>query len=301
MAWFKKQQFTTLHTPQTRDRIPDGLYTKCSHCGRMLLTREMEESLWVCPKCGQHERLTAHQRIEQLVDSGTFVEIDASLASKDPLKFKDVRSYPEQIGRYQKKTGLVEAVICGRGRISGLDTSLGFMDSNFIMASMGSVVGEKISRVFERAIENRIPAVIVCAAGGARMQEGILSLMQMAKTSSLVAKMREARIPYVPVLTDPCGAGVAASFASLGDVIIAEPGALIYFAGPRVIEQTIRQVLPKGFQRSEFVQEHGFIDVIVPRAELKATLANVLAILSHREAGAPRVAPEHAAAGRKTA
>ncbi|MBN1868727.1 acetyl-CoA carboxylase carboxyltransferase subunit beta [Candidatus Sumerlaeota bacterium] len=283
MAWFKKQQFTALRATTPRDRVPDGLCAKCAHCGSIVLSRDMEENLLVCPKCGRHQRMNAAQRIEQLVDPGTFVETHATLASKDPLKFKDVRSYPEQIRRYQKRSGLVEAVITGRGKISGIDTSLGFMDSNFIMASMGSVVGEKVTRVFESAIENRIPAVVVCAAGGARMQEGILSLMQMAKTSSLVAKMREAGIPYVPVLTDPCGAGVAASFASLGDVIIAEPEALIYFAGPRVIEQTIRQVLPKGFQRSEFVQEHGFIDVIVQRADLKSTLANILAILTHQE------------------
>ena len=282
MAWFRKRKYTTLQTPASSDRVPMGLCSKCPKCGVILLTRDYNDNINVCPKCEHHGRMSAPERIEQFVDPDTFAELDADMASVDPLKFKDVRTYPQQIERYQKITGLREAIITGHGQIHGIAAALGFMDARFIAASMGSVVGEKVTRVFEYSLEHGVPTVIFCAAGGARMQEGILSLMQMAKTSSLVLKLHEAGIPYIPVLTDPTGAGVAASFSSLGDLIIAEPGAMVYFAGPRVIEQTIRQVLPRGFQRAEFVQEHGFIDMIVHRHELKSTLAGVLAMLTHR-------------------
>lgn len=283
MAWFKKEQYTLLRPPQARDRIPDGLCTKCQKCGIIMLTRDYVENLNVCPKCGYHARLSARERIEMIVDAGTFVETHAGMTSADPLKFVDIRPYPEQIKRYQKKTGLTEAVVTGHGDIHGIRTSMAFMDANFIMASVGSVVGEKISLTFQLSLDEKIPCVIFCAAGGQRMQEGILSLMQMAKTSAMVSKMHEAGLPYISFMTDPTGAGVAASFASLGDLVLAEPGALIYFAGPRVIEQTIRQVLPKGFQRSEFAQEHGFVDMIVERPFIKGTLGSLLAMMTHHE------------------
>lgn len=282
MAWFRKQKYATLQTPTPTDRVPTGLCSKCPKCGVILLTRDFQENLSVCPKCEYHGRMPALDRIAQFVDEGTFVEMDMELKTGDPLGFKDVRTYPAQIARYQKKTGLPEAIITGYGKLHGMDAAMGFMDSRFIAASMGSVVGEKVTRLFEYSLQNRVPAIIFCAAGGARMQEGILSLMQMAKTSSLVAKLRAASIPYIPVLTDPTGAGVAASFSSLGDLIVAEPGAMVYFAGPRVIEQTIRQVLPRGFQRAEFVMEHGFIDMIVNRHEMRKTIGSAIAMLTNQ-------------------
>lgn len=282
MAWFVKQQYTTLKTPEGTDRVPLGLCSKCLACGVILMTRNLFENMNVCPKCGYHAKVSAWERVAQIVDEGTFVERDAELTTADPLEFKDVRTYPEQVARYQKITGLKEAIVTGQGKIHDIDVALGFMDARFIAASMGSVVGEKVARTFEYSLEHKVPTVIFCAAGGARMQEGILSLMQMAKTSALVGKLREERLPYIPVLTDPTGAGVAASFSSLGDVVVAEPGAMVYFAGPRVIEQTIRQVLPRGFQRAEFVQEHGFLDRIIHRHQMKEELASMLALLTHR-------------------
>lgn len=282
MTWFQKPQYTVLKAPSAEDRVPSGLCSKCPRCGVIQMTRDLEKNLHVCPKCQYHEKIGAWERIAQVVDKDTFTETCGTMTTGDPLEFRDLRSYPEQIARYQKRSGLREAIVSGTGKIRGLDLSLGFMDAQFIAASMGSVVGEKVARIFEYSLEHRVPAVIFCAAGGARMQEGILSLMQMAKTSGLVSRMREARLAYIPVLTDPTGAGVAASFSSLGDVIVSEPGAMVYFAGPRVIEQTIRQVLPRGFQRAEFVQEHGFIDMIVPRHELRNTLASILAMLTNQ-------------------
>lgn len=279
MAWFKKPQYTLLRTPEMRDRIPDGLWTKCSKCGAIVLTQDFQKNLQICPKCGHHHRIAARERIQQIMDPDSFVETHANMTSADPLKFKDLRAYPEQIARYQKRTGLREAILTGYGKICGIDVSAGFMDPNFIMGSMGSVVGEKVARVFEYSLAHRIPAVMFCATGGARMQEGLFSLMQMAKTSAVVGKLHAEGIPYISVLTDPTGAGVAASFAMLGDLIIAEPGAEVYFTGARVIEQTIRQALPKGFQRAEFMLEHGLIDMIVPRPQLKEKLADLLALL----------------------
>lgn len=290
MAWFKKRQYTLMKAPQVRDRIPDGLCTKCPKCDAIVLTRDFQDNMGVCPKCQYHTRVSARDRIQQVVDAGTFVETNATMKSADPLKFKDLRTYPEQIARYQKKTGLLEGVISGYGQIHGLDVSLAFMDPNFIMGSMGSVVGEKVSRCFDYALEHKIPAIVFCVSGGARMHEGLISLMQMAKTSGVVGRLHEAGIPYIPVLTDPTGAGVAASFASLGDVIIAEPEAMVYFAGPRVIETTIRQPLPKGFQRAEFMIKHGLIDMIVPRSELKSTLADVIGMLTRQKPQKPELA-----------
>jgi acetyl-CoA carboxylase carboxyl transferase subunit beta len=282
MAWFKKQQFTLLPTPETPSRVPDGLCTKCPKCGVIFLTNKYVDNLRVCPQCEFHDKVPVLERIGQLVDADTFAETNADMISGDPLSFTDSKKYPDRIRAYQKKTGFKDAVITGTGKVSGLEASFSFMNFEFIGGSMGSVVGEKITRSFELALQKRIPAVAVCTSGGARMQEGILSLMQMAKTSALVGKLRQAGVPYIVILTDPTTAGVMASFASLGDLIIAEPGALVGFAGARVIEQTIRQVLPKGFQRSEFVQDHGFIDIIVKRAQLKHTLANSMALLTHQ-------------------
>ena len=283
MAWFARPKYTLLRGVEAKDRVPAGLCTKCRHCGIILLSRDYEENLMVCPKCGSHGRVPVVQRIQQIVDEGTFEETHGAMHSGDPLEFVDSKPYPERIQTYQERSGLTDAVVTGTGRVHGVEASLAFMAFEFIGGSMGSVVGEKVTRMMELALERRIPAVAFCTSGGARMQEGILSLMQMAKTSAAVARLRDAGVPYVAVLTDPTTAGVMASFASLGDLIIAEPGALIGFAGPRVIEQTIRQVLPKGFQRSEFVQEHGFIDVICERKKLKRTLARCLAMMTHAD------------------
>lgn len=283
MAWFRRQQFTLLNNPDTPNRIPDGLCSKCTHCGTIHLTRDFVHALRVCNKCGHHEKVPLAERINQLVDIGSFKETHPHLTSGDPLGFTDSKKYPDRIAQSQQKTGTKDAVVTGMGKIYGMDASFAFMNFAFIGGSMGSVVGEKVTRCMEDAIAKKVPAVVVCASGGARMQEGILSLMQMAKTSALVGKMHQAGLPYIPILTDPTTAGVMASYASLGDIIIAEPQALVGFAGPRVIEQTIRQVLPKGFQRSEFVQDHGFIDCIVHRQELKEQLATALAILTRQK------------------
>jgi len=278
MSWFRrpKPKFTVLPPPQTRDRIPKDLWHKCSSCGAIVLRRDFLENLQVCPKCDHHARLPAPERLAMLVDEGTFVEEDAGLKPADPLGFVDEAPYKDRIKKHQKKTGQNDAVICGVGSIEGVRTSLAIMNFAFSGGSMGSVVGEKVTRTFERAVERGLPAVVVSCTGGARMQEGILSLMQMAKTSIACARLAEARLPYISVLTDPTTAGVMASYASLGDVILAEPEALIGFAGPRVIEQTINQILPRGFQRSDFVREHGFLDKVVHRRDLKITVGGLL-------------------------
>ncbi|NQU42909.1 acetyl-CoA carboxylase carboxyltransferase subunit beta [bacterium] len=282
MAWFRKAQYRMLPTPSVESRVPDGLCAKCPRCGVIHLTRDYHENLRVCSKCQHHDKLTVQERMKQTLDPKTFVETNADLAPADPLHFVDIIPYSERILKYQRQTGMKDAVVTGHGEIKGVEVSLAFMNFAFVAASMGSVVGEKITRAFEYSLEHRIPTVVFCTSGGARMQEGILSLMQMAKTSALVGCLKDAKLPYINVLTDPTTAGVMASFASLGDLTIAEPSALIGFAGPRVIEQTIRQVLPKGFQRSEFVQDHGFVDMIVPRKKMRDTLGSVLAMLTHR-------------------
>lgn len=284
MSWFKKKQFTLLTSSGGVARVPDGLCTKCAKCGAILLTREFAENMRVCSKCGHHDRVPVMERIAQIVDEGSFQETDADMISGDPLGFVDSKKYPDRISQYQQKSGFKDAVITGGGQLCGMDASFAFMNFGFIGGSMGSVVGEKIARSYEMALEKKIPAITFCTSGGARMQEGILSLMQMAKTSAVLSRLRDAGVPYICVLTDPTTAGVMASFAQLGDLIIAEPGALVGFAGPRVIEQTIRQVLPKGFQRSEFVQQHGFIDVITHRHELRETLAKAVSMLTHQPA-----------------
>jgi len=274
MVWFKKER-TGPVDGEKRD-IPDGLWLKCESCGEIIYRREIERRLWVCPKCDFHFKLPPEKYIELLLDNGEFQEFDANLRSADPLRFVDSKPYPARLAESIKKTGHNEAVICGLGRIGGMVVSFGVMDFRFIGGSMGSVVGEKVARLLERAIEKRIPVVVVCASGGARMQESILSLMQMAKTSAVVARLHKAGLPYINILTNPTTAGVMASYASLADVTIAEPKALLGFAGPRVIKETIGSDLPPGFQSAEFFLEHGFVDIVCHRSKLRETVVKLL-------------------------
>jgi len=259
-----------------RRSIPDGLWMKCDACGSMVYKREVEQALWVCPKCQYHFSLSSPQRIRMAFDEGSFEETDADIAPTDPLGFADRIPYTERLREMQQQTGLKDAVVIGRAKIEGRPLFAAVMDSRFIMASMGSVVGEKITRAFERAYERRLPLAIFCASGGARMQEGCLSLMQMIKTSAAARRYRDQGGLYVAVLTNPTYAGVMASFASLGDIIVAEPKALIGFTGARVIQQTLKAELPEGFQTSEFMLEHGFLDRIIHRKDLRKELALLL-------------------------
>jgi acetyl-CoA carboxylase carboxyl transferase subunit beta len=274
MEWFRKAKDGLI--PQQKKELPDGLWTKCESCNEIIYAKELEKNFWVCPKCEFHFRIKSRQYIELLLDEGRLEEFDQNLVSSDPLNFKDSKRYPDRIKESIKKTRLNDAVITGIGKINQREISFAVMEFGFIGGSMGSVVGEKIARTIERALERRIPLVIVSCSGGARMQEGILSLMQMAKTSALLAKLHKMNIPFVSVLTNPTTAGVMASYASLGDVIMAEPKALLGFAGPRVIQQTIGQELPPGFQSSEFFLEHGFMDLISHRKELKKNISLIL-------------------------
>lgn len=276
MAWFKKEKYTTLKPPLMRDRIPEGLWKKCDNCFELILTREFDENLRICRKCGFHHKLSARERIELITDEDSFEELFTNIQPTDPLGFVDSKDYPKRIAQAQRSSGYDEAAVAGRALIGGHRVALGVMAFDFVGGSMGSVVGERITRLMEMAIAEHLPVVVVSASGGARMQEGILSLMQMAKTSGAVARLAAQRLPYISVLTNPSTAGVMASYASLGDVIIAEPDALIGFAGPRVIQQTINQILPKGFQKSEFVLEHGFLDMVVERRDMKRTLSLLL-------------------------
>lgn len=261
--------------------IPAGLWTKCTECGSVIFNKTLQENLNVCPKCNFHFIIGAQERIRQLLDEGSFVEIHAYLRSKDPLGFQGVKSYLEKLSQDQKKTGLEEACLVGHGNLDSKKVAFGVTDSRFIMGSMGSVVGEKITRLVEFALTKKLPLIIVSGSGGgARMYEGALSLMQMAKTSAALGRLHEAGIPFLSVLTNPTMGGVMASFAALGDLIIAEPKALIGFAGPRVIEQTIRQKLPKDFQTSEFLLDHGLIDMVIERKDLKTTLSQLLNYLT---------------------
>ena len=273
MAVFRKRTHTP--TPKKKD-IPAGLWTKCPQSGEMVYTKDLEANWNVFPVSGYHDRLTTKRRIALLIDDGSWKETDSKLVSKDPLKFTAGGSYPERLAQHQKKSGLRDSVVCGHGLMDGLPVSLAIMDFSFMGASMGSVAGEKVTRAIERAIKLKCPCVVVCASGGARMQEGILSLMQMAKTSAALAKLRSAGLPYIAVLTNPTMAGVMASYATLGDVIVAEPGALIGFAGPRVIQQTIRQALPPGFQTAEFLEKAGFVDRIVHRAAMRTEISRII-------------------------
>lgn len=250
-----------------------GRWIKCEECGEILYKEEVKANLSVCNNCGHHFRISSRRRISQIIDEGTFEEINENMHTKDPLKFD---GYMQKLEILQAKTGIKEAVKTGIGKIEGEKVAIAVMDSNFMMGSMGSVVGEKITYLIEEAIEQRLPVIIFCVSGGARMQEGIISLMQMAKTSAALAKLDDEGLLYISVLTDPTTGGVTASFASTADIILAEPNSLIGFAGPRVIEQTIGQKLPEGFQKSEFLLEHGFIDRIVPRKDMKKELATIL-------------------------
>ena len=261
-------------------KIPEGMWIKCDACLEIIYKPEVERSLNTCPKCSYHFRIPATERIRAVIDEGTFAEIAEDMESVDPLGFTDTKKYVDRLKDARKKTGRKEAAIVGKGSINGIDIILGILDFEFQGGSMGSVVGEKISMAAETALEERLPLIIFSASGGARMQEGTLSLMQMAKTSASLGRLSDARLPYISVLTDPTTGGVAASFAMLGDVIISEPGALVGFAGPRVIEQTINQKLPEGFQRAEFLLEHGMVDMIVERSRMKATLTQILKYLS---------------------
>ena len=273
MAIFNKEKAVA----DRKKSFPAGLWTKCPSCQHVMFTKTLKENLSVCSKCNFHFILGAAERIEILIDPKTFKESEADLETLDPLQFKGVRPYLEKLKQDQKKTGLKEACLVGVGQISGTEVALGVTDSRFIMGSMGSVVGEKITRLVEYALEKELPLIIISGSGGgARMYEGVLSLMQMAKTAGALARFHKSRQPYLSVLTNPTMGGVMASFASLGDVILAEPGALIGFAGPRVIEQTIRQKLPPDFQTSEFLLEHGLIDQVVDRKDLKKALKLLL-------------------------
>ena len=256
--------------------VPAGLWNRCAKCGHMVYEKEVAEAMYVCPECGHHRRIEARTRIGQLVDPGSFEEFAEDLRSTDPLKFQDRIPYKERLLREQEKTGEPDAIVVGRAFIRGRAVILGVMNPSFIMASMGAVVGEKVTRAIERAIEENLPLVIVTASGGARMQEGMISLVQMAKTAAALARLDDARGLYIVVATDPTTAGVAASFASLGDIILAEPGAMIGFAGPRVIANTINTELPPGFQTAEFMLEHGFVDRIVPRSEIRREIARII-------------------------
>lgn len=281
MPLFGKPKYTVVKLKKRRE-IPDGLWTKCPECGEILYNKALEENLWVCAKCDYHFVLGARKRIETLLDKDSFKEEAEDLASVDPLNFKAVKSYADKIRDDQQKTGLKEAAVVGTGAISGKKIAFAVTDSNFIMGSMGSVVGEKITLITEKATENKLPLVIVSGSGGgARMYEGMFSLMQMAKTSAAISRHNDAGLLFISILTNPTMAGVMASFASLGDLIIAEPKALIGFTGPRVIEQTIRQKLPAGFQKSEFLLEHGLIDMIVHRKNLKSTITLLLDYLKN--------------------
>ena len=276
-------------TAQERRRaFPEGLWTKCPGCSDLLYDKDLDANLKVCPKCGHHFPISARARIDSLLDEDTFTEQDGGLSSVDILQFTGVASYVNRLEKYQQATGQKDAVITGVGRLNELEVALGVMDFSFLGGSMGSVVGEKITRLIETATQRRIPLIIVSTSGGARMYEGMFSLMQMAKTSAALAYHAKARLAYLSVLTHPTTAGVMASYASLGDLIIAEPGAMIGFAGPRVIKDTTQATLPPGFQTAEFLQEHGLIDVIVSRRELRDRLAMYLEFLSGRSAAAKK-------------
>ncbi|HEX7401887.1 MAG TPA: acetyl-CoA carboxylase, carboxyltransferase subunit beta [candidate division Zixibacteria bacterium] len=278
MEWFKKAKEGLVS--QRRKDIPDGIWVKCDSCGEIIYRKELEKNLWVCSKCDYHFRINSKDYMNLILDGGELVEYDANLEATDPLEFKDSKRYPDRIKDSQRKTNLNDAIVAGIGKIKGREVSFAVMDFGFIGGSMGSVVGEKVARAIERALDRRIPLVIISCSGGARMQEGILSLMQMAKTSALLAKLYDNNIPFISVLTNPTTAGVMASYASLGDVIIAEPKALLGFAGPRVIQQTIKQDLPPGFQSSEFFLEHGFLDLISHRQDLEKNISLIVEYLS---------------------
>ena len=279
--WFRKDKAPrALRDMGKATSLGEGLFLKCDGCRETLYVKEVERNQRVCPKCGFHFRLLVGERLRLLFDGGSYQPLFGDVRPTDPLRFRDTKRYRDRLRSYEASAGRPDAIAAGEGKVEGLRTLVAALDYAFMGGSMGSAVGEVLTRMAERAREEKTPLVIVTASGGARMQEGILSLMQMAKVSAALGRLAEARVPCVTILTDPTTGGVTASFAMLGDVIFAEPKALIGFAGPRVIEQTIRQTLPEGFQRSEFLLDHGFIDVVVPRKELKGALANVLRLLA---------------------
>jgi len=278
MTWFRQEK-KALEAPQEKRVQTEGLWVKCAGCKQILWKKDLEANLQCCPKCNYHFKMGARARLEMLLDGGRYTEHDANLATTDPLGFKDTKSYRERLKKAEKATGLKDALISGEGLLEGKPLIICAMEFNFIGGSMGAAVGEKIARAIDRCIARQLSLVIISCSGGARMMEGAISLMQMAKISAGLARLDEIRKPYLSVLTDPTTGGVTASYAMLGDLIIAEPGALIGFAGPRVIEQTIRQKLPEGFQRSEFLLAHGMLDAIVSRKEMKAYLARALTFL----------------------
>ncbi|MCY6372102.1 acetyl-CoA carboxylase, carboxyltransferase subunit beta [Clostridium ganghwense] len=278
---FKKSKYITVKNTvdkveeqeEKKPNIPDGMWIKCDKCGKTIYIKDLEENAKVCTSCGKYYRMSASERIELVIDTGTFREMDKDLTTVNPLDFP---GYEDKVRKSKERASLNEAVVTGYGKIYGKDVVIGVMDSNFMMGSMGSVVGEKITRAIEKATENRLPIILFTASGGARMQEGMFSLMQMAKTSAAIGRHNEEGLLYIPILTDPTTGGVTASFAMIGDIVLSEPGTLIGFAGRRVIEQTIRQKLPEGFQSAEFLLEHGFLDKIVERKELKKTLYKII-------------------------
>src|SRR5881275_1138043 len=291
MAWFKRQS-GELETPGEKTVRTEGLWVKCEDCRQIIWKKDLEENMNVCPKCDKHFRIDARTRLAQLLDNNEYDVFDADLVSTDPLKFVDLKAYSSRLKQAQADTGLNDAVINAQGKLNGRSVIISAMEYSFIGGSMGSVVGEAITRAIERATQQRKPLIVVSASGGARMMEGVASLMQMAKISAALARLDEAAVPYISVLTDPTTGGVTASFAMLGDLNIAEPGALIGFAGPRVIEQTIRQKLPEGFQRSEFLLEHGMLDAVVNRKELRDWIIRALAFMYTPEVNPQLLKPE---------
>jgi acetyl-CoA carboxylase carboxyl transferase subunit beta len=279
VAWFRKEK-KPKEAVEKQTAIPEGLWVKCDDCKEIVYKKEVEANYNVCPKCGYHFRLNARERFELLFDDNKYKEFATDIRSGDPLEFRDTKRYRDRLRVYEQRVGKSDAVVCAEGKLDGMPVVICAMEYNFMGGSMGSVVGEKITLAVERALEKKEPLIIVSCSGGARMQEGIFSLMQMAKISAALARLAEARLPYISILTDPTTGGVTASYAMLGDLNIAEPKALIGFAGPRVIEQTIRQTLPEGFQRSEFLVEHGMVDLITPRAEMKPAVARFLKLFS---------------------
>jgi len=280
MAWFKKKEQPVI---SKKVKVPEGLWVKCNSCKEIIYRKEVDKNLKVCPKCNYHFRISAKERISLLIDENSFVQTGENLISKDPLNFKDHITYKDRLGEYQKKTGGKDAVITGTALIGSHAVMLVVLDFEFMGGSMGSVVGEKFTAAAEQATEEGLPLISVASSGGARMHEGIISLMQMAKTSASIARFKETKKPYISILADPTFGGVSASFAMLGDIIIAEPKSLIGFAGPRVIEQTIKQQLPENFQTAEFLIQHGMIDMIVSRKELKQTLIKLLSLTAGNE------------------
>jgi len=290
--WFaNRQKSGPIGSDRQEREIADGLWSKCEACSVLTYTKDLQANQMVCPECGHHIRVHSDERIRQLIDPNTWRAFDTDLQATDPLKFRDRKSYSDRLRDMQAKTKLLDAVQTGVGRLDGLPIALGVMDFRFMAGSMGSVVGEKITRLIERATRERLPVIIVCASGGARMQEGMLSLMQMAKISGALQRLQAAKLLYIPVLTHTTTGGVTASFAMLGDIILAEPKATIGFAGRRVVEQTLREKLPDDFQTSEFLLQHGFVDAIVPRTQLKSTLARLVRL--HQPIVSPPTLPVH--------